>query len=295
MNLKTPIVLLLFILGLSSSISQASQPKIYSGGFIGMKSLAIPENSGKYRQLGGNLYIHNSGWSTLNSEQKKKIAALFKDRSTGIEIGYGSGKSFGGWPALVQREYVDAGIQAEFFLVNCFTGQNQFPKATQWHDFIQAIHSKTRQTTPVVPILGYPNFNRGKKNDEALLTHMVSNFTPFQQLIRESRAIALDAPGNYFFGRNQIYKNWITDAISWSRSRGFTVYLILSPHLSGAGYLKNSEQFLNYLESRDLLPDVIVSENFLNPPPAVNPNAVGSEKQPSSTLGVGLRLLEKYH
>lgn len=282
------------IIILSISVCRAESPAIYSGGFIGMQSLAVPENSIKYRQAGGNLYIHNSGWGTLNSEQKKKITSLFKNQKTGIEIGYGTGSQSGGWPALIQREYVSAGIHANFYLVNCFS-KNTFPTKQEWQEFIYAIQAKTSPQTPVVPIIGYPNTNRGIKNDDAMINHMLSNFLPFQQLIRESKAIALDAPGNYFFGRNQVYKNWITDAISWSRSHGYTVYLILSPHQSGAGYLAASEQFLDYLQKRGLMPDVVISENFLNPAPAGFINVVGSEQKPFTTLGVALRLLEKYH
>jgi hypothetical protein len=286
--------LLIIVLGIP--VCKAEPPTFYSGGFIGMQSLAVPENSAKYRQAGGNLYIHNSGWGTLNSEQKEKITSLFKNSKTGIEIGYGKGKQSGGWPTLIQREYVDAGIHAHFFLVNCFS-TNTFPSKEAWQHFVSAIQAKTSSQTPVVPIIGYPNVNRGNKNrnDEAMINHMVSNFLPFQQIIRESHAIALDAPGNYFFGRNQVYKNWITDAISWSRSRRYTVYLILSPHQSGLGYLAASERFLNYLQTRGLMPDVVVSENFLNPPPAGFINVVGSDLQPFTTLGVGLRLLDKYH
>lgn len=294
MNRKFLLCLLLLFTNLLTPAYSASTPQVFAGGYIGMQSLANPQSSNEFRRLGGGLYIHNSGWGTLSPSEKHQILTLFRNGPIGIEIGYGEGKEFGGWPALVNKEYVNSRVHESFFLVNCFD-KNKYPTPASWGNFVHAIQVSSNSHSQIVPIIGYPNMNRGVNNDTAMENHMVSNFQPFQQLIKISGAIALDAPGNYFFGRNQVYKNWITDAVAWSRSQGFKVYLIISPHLSGKGFPSSSQQFLNYLSERGLMPDVIISENFLTPIPNNFINLVGSEQQPYSTLGVGLKLLQKYH
>lgn len=278
--------------GIAPLVGQAADPKvpIYAGGVAGITDLADPNNSKSFRAAGGGLYLHNSGWTPLQRMQKEQILDVFKGSPIAIEIGYGVKDRVKAWATLVKTSYIDLGIKPVFICANAFAEGNE-PSEAEWKDFVKGVRATgTPKETLVLPTFEYQNFG---KNQKTLLTNRVSVSTRFQAIIRVSGGLVLDAPPGYFlYEREPAYREWVVDAIQWTRKQNLKAVLIVSPHKSSLNYPDHTQQMLTFLRQRSAMPSAIVSENYVEQPPKDYPNVVGSETRRSTTLGVAYSLLK---
>jgi hypothetical protein len=281
----------ILISGVAPLLGHAGEPKvsIYAGGVAGITDLADPNNSKSFRAGGGGLYLHNSGWTPLDRRQKERILDVFKRSPIAIEIGYGVNDRVKAWATLVKTSYVDLGINPVFICANAFAEGNE-PSEAEWKDFVKGIRDTgIPKETLVLPTLEYQNFG---KNQKTLLANRISVSTRFQAIIRHSGGLVLDAPPGYFlYEREPAYREWVVDAIQWTRKQKLKAVLIVSPHKSGKNYADHTQEMLTFLRQRSAMPSAIVSENYVEKPPKDYPNVVGSESRRSTTLGVAYSLL----
>jgi hypothetical protein len=72
------LVSIVFVLFISSCVEERQLPyDVYAGGVAGIESLCDKNNSSLFRVVGGNLYIHNTGWMTLSEDQRFDIIDVF--------------------------------------------------------------------------------------------------------------------------------------------------------------------------------------------------------------------------
>ena len=254
---------------------------VYAGGVIGVEALTAAETSVKFRAAGGSLYLHNDGWEGLTLEQQKRVLTLFHGLPVAIELGFREGAE--AWAERLSNGYLALGIQPDFIAANAFDRDHR-PDPEIWKRYTEALRNTgLPATTRILPTFEYANFCTNRKTLEE---NTVSNRRDFQVIIRIAGGLVLDAPPGYALRRERAYRDWILDAVHWSRDRGFTVVWICSPHTSGYDFRDDTRRFLSYLEGKDALPHVIVVENYTHDPPGNYPNIIGQEDQPDTVLGV---------
>lgn len=262
--------------------------KVYAGGVAGVEALAIATNSTAFRADGGGLYLHNNGWGRLDANQRRRVLEIFSNAPVAVELGFGgNAKSAAAWANAWQRSYGKLGIEPSFIAANAFAGNNH-PTPDQWTDYMDALRKAGVPTNCLIlPTFEYQNFG---PNRATLLQCVVSRQPVFQGIIRQAGGIVLDTPPGFFFAREQAYRDWVVDAIRWTRSQGLATVVIVSPHSSLNRFADDSLRFLKYLEDRQAVPNVFAVENY-NPTAASDyPNCVGNENQTNTALGVARRL-----
>lgn len=147
------------------------------------------------------------------------------------------------------------------------------------------------ERTRIFATFEYPNFT---PHIPTLADNKVSDRVDFQQIISASGGLALDIPANYYFTREQVYRDWVVDAIQWARSNNYSVMIIVSPRNSGINYHHHVQSFVDALGDADALPNVFSVENYSTQDPSIYPNIVGSEDVPYHQLGAARLLQTQY-
>ncbi|HKI70154.1 MAG TPA: hypothetical protein VKA67_11225 [Verrucomicrobiae bacterium] len=276
----------------SSSLAASAGIQVYAGGVAGVASLADPKASLKFREAGGGLYLHNSGWGKLDLAQQQQVLTNFAKLPVAIELGFGRSEArAAAWSRRLQSGYLALGIKPAFIAANAFAN-NHHPTVEQWRDYTHALRSAgLPASTLVLPTFEYANF---RANLATLADNTVSKRRDFQELIRTAGGIVLDSPPGYSLRREANYRTWIIDAIHWTHQQGCTVVWIASPNSSRDHFRSDTGKFLRLLKQKNALPDVIVCENYNPHPPRNYPNVVGDENQPNTTLGVAWYLLNRF-
>ena len=272
----------------SSPAAEPAVPRVFAGGVAGVASLADSESSARFRAAGGGLYLHNNGWAALSPEQRQAVVRHFATAPVAVELGFGVGDHAHAWGKLWREKYSGHGLRPVFIAANAFANNNQ-PTADQWRDYMAALRAAgVPGSTQILPTFEYQNF---RPNIPTLSDHTVSRSPVFQEIIRTAGGIVLDTPSGYFFGREPAYRDWVVDAIRWTRSAGFTAVVIASPHRSLEKFDADTDRFLTHLRNHDATPDIVVVENYEPKPAPDYPNLVGPEGAPQTALGVALGLL----
>jgi hypothetical protein len=276
----------LFFLGLGSFAPnlEAAGPVVFAGGVAGVEDLTNPTNSAALRAAGGGLYLHNSGWGLLNPGQRRQVLEIFANAPVAIELGFGktpgAAKS---WAGACQRDYLALGVRPQFIAANAFD-HNNLPTPEQWSAYADALRAAGVPTnTLILPTFEYQNF---RPNLATLSQNCVNERADFQAIIRRAGGIVLDTPAGYFFSREPAYRDWVVDAIHWTRARGLKTVVIVSPHTSGDHFAADARRFYEYLDAHQAMPDIFAVENYSPNAPADYSNRVGNENEPNTALGV---------
>jgi hypothetical protein len=276
------------ILLLSKPAAQAGEFAVFAGGVAGVEALAAATNSSAFRAAGGGLYLHNSGWGSLTLAQRQRVLVVFSNAPVAIELGFGGAQSSAeAWAGACQKYYLDLGIKPEFIAANAFAGNNH-PTPEQWAAYMAALRAAgVPERTLILPTFEYQNF---RPNLATLAQNTVSQRGEFQSIIRLAGGLVLDTPSGYFFSREPAYRDWVVDAIRWTRVQGLKTVVIASPHSSKNNFAAHSLQFLAYLRAHQAVPDIFAVENYTAKPPSDYLNLVGNEDQINTALGVARRL-----
>ena len=278
----------LFLAGLPLAGAADTASAIFAGGVAGAEDLTVASNSSAFRAAGGGLYLHNNGWGALTLEQRKQVLGLFSNAPVAIELGFGGSKgSAKAWATACRKNYLDLGIKPAFIAANAFAGNNH-PTPDQWADYMTALRAAgVPAGTLILPTFEYQNF---RPNLATLAQNLVSLRADFQAIIRRAGGIVLDTPSGYFFSREPAYRDWVVDAIHWTRAQGLKTVAIASPHSSKDAFAADTRRFLEYLRAHQSVPDIFAVENYTPHAPADYPNVVGNETKPNTALGVARML-----
>lgn len=264
------------------------RPRIFAGGVAGVAVLAQAEASARFRAQGGGLYLHNNGWAALTPDEREAVVRHFVGAPVAVELGFGVGDHARAWGKLWRENYAPHGFRPAFIAANAFAQNNQ-PTAAQWRDYSASLRAAgVPEATLILPTFEYQNF---RPNIPTLAEHTVTRSPVFQEILRAAGGIVLDTPSGYFFGREEAYREWVVDAIRWTRAQRLTAVVIASPHHSREKFAADTDRFLVYLREHHAAPDIVVVENYEPKPAPDYPNVVGPETQPHSALGVALGLL----
>lgn len=265
-------------------------PQIYAGGVAGVAALADAAASAQFRAAGGGLYLHNNGWAALTPEQQRATLRHFAGAPVALELGFGLGDHAHTWGKRFREGYLALGIKPAFIAANAFDKNNQ-PTAEMWRDYMTALRAAgVPETTLILPTFEYQNF---RPNIPTLAAHTVTLSPVFQAIIRTAGGIVLDTPSGYTFGREAAYRDWVVDALRWTRAQGLKSVVIASPHRSKLQFAADTDRYLAFLRAQDASPDIVVVENYEPKPDPDYPNLVGPESDPATALGVGLGLLRR--
>jgi hypothetical protein len=270
------------------ALAGAPVEAVYAGGVIGLEALTNARNSLAYRQAGGGLYLHNSGWETLSPLQQREILTNFQNLPVALELGFKEGGD--AWARHLKTGYLSLGIKPTFVAANAFDGNNH-PTPEQWRAFSDALRAAgLPAATLILPTFEYANFG---PNLATLSANTVNRRRDFQAIIRAAGGLVLDSPPGYAFQREPAYRDWILDAIHWARKRRLTVVWITSPHVFHDRFRADTDKFLDFLTRQGALPSIIVVENYDGGHPEHYENVVGCEALPQSTVGVAYHLLTR--
>ncbi|XAM01487.1 hypothetical protein OT109_08830 [Phycisphaeraceae bacterium D3-23] len=262
-------------------------PAVFTGGVAGVADLADPDHSARYRAAGGGLYLHNNGWQALTDAQRQRVLDIFDDAPIAIELGF---NPIAGWPGLYEREYLRYGIEPDLIAANAFD-RNNLPTPEQWARYTRGMRAAgVGDDTRILPTFEYANFG---ENLATLTDNTLSRREDFQQIADAAGGIVLDTPPQFFFEREQAYRDWVLDAIRWCNAQGHHCVVIVSPHHAAERFPEFVDRFVSYLEEHEAEVDAWVSENYHADAPDDYANVVGDEDEPATTLGVGLRLLSR--
>ena len=266
----------------AQALGKPAAVQVFVGGVLGVEDLCMADNSKALRAAGGGLYLHNSAWGQSKPEQRRQVLENFKGRAVMVEIGFGAGADGEAWAKSFRGSYLDYGIVPAFITANAFDNNNK-PTAEQWSGFMQALRAVgVPQTARIMPTFEYANF---ADNIPTLSQNTVSLSPRFQAMITAAGGLTLDSPCGYFFEREQAYRDWVVDAIRWTRAHGGTAVWIASPHNTGNKYGEEAEKLLRYLAEHDAWPDVIACENYSQS------NPVGNDNDRNTPIGLGRWLL----
>lgn len=284
--MKNHRILAIYLVGLFaiSSPSHAA-PLVLAGGVAGVEALADAANSAEFRTAGGGLYLHNNGWAKLTPTQQTATLEHFKKTPVALELGFAPGGRAKGWADRLKSGYLDQGIRPLFIAANAFASNNQ-PTADQWKAYTAMLRGVgLPESTLVLPTFEYANF---APNIPTLSERTVSKTPVFQEIIHSAGGIVLDTPSGYFFGREENYRQWVKDAIEWTRKDGGKVVVILSPHKSGNEFAAHTRKYLQWMRDHSVMADWLVVENYNAKPAADYANVVGHEKNENTAIGCAL-------
>ena len=260
------------------------EPAIYAGGVAGIADLLNPSNSQIYRAKGGGLYLHNSGWGELTTDQQSRILQVFRGDPIAVELGFGSGAA---WGDIYRTRYLAFGIHPVFIASNAFS-QNNHPTPEQWSKYSAGLRDHgVPASTLILPTFEYQNF---KANIDTLSQNEISLSSEFQAIARTAGGVVLDTPSGYSMAREPAYRDWIVDAIRWTAQHGLKSVVILSPGSSGKNWGRDTERYARYLSGHDAMPSAFVCENYAGSTSPNYPNRVGSESYSYTALGNCLML-----
>lgn len=271
----------------SKSAIAAATIKVFAGGVSGIEALADPANSTEYRKLGGGLYLHGTGWGKISTAVKTDILKTFSGKPVMVEIGYSETTPQSRLNNYI-NEYHNRGIRPDFVTCNAFASGN-VTTPEKWDAWIKSFRAAgVAETTKILPTFEYQNF---PGNIPTLSSNKVSQRDDFQKLITRSGGLVLDTPSAVFFRREQAYRNWVIDAITWAKAHGHTVAVIVSPNSSKQNYDEDALKHFQYLRDQNVMPDVFAVENYSAEDAATYVNIVGNENTPHHQLGLAKLLL----
>lgn len=254
-------------------------PALYAGGVTGIADLLNPTNSQTFRAEGGGLYLHHNGWAKLTPEQRKRVLEIFQGAPVAVEVGFGSGNT---WGLRYERYYLAYGVKPVFIAANAYARGNQ-PTVEQWRTYSAELRGHgIPGTTLILPTFEYQNFG---PNIPILSENKVSSGAVFQGIIQAAGGIVLDTPPQYAMGREAAYRDWVVDAIRWTAQQRLMTVVILSPHQSGTHWPEDTARYLRFLNGQHAVPAAFVCENYLDHAPANYPNVVGNDHVPYTALG----------
>jgi hypothetical protein len=265
-------------------VSAAGASPVFAGGVAGVGALTVASNSAAFRAAGGGLYLHNNGWGDLNATQRKQVLEIFSNAPVAIELGFGGSPGAAKtWANACQRNYLALGIRPEFIAANAFAGNNH-PTPEQWSAYMAALRiAGVPASTLILPTFEFQNF---RPNIATLAENVVSKNAEFQAIIRAAGGIVLDTPPGFFFSREPAYRDWVVDAIRWTRAQNLKAVVIVSPHNSKNNFAADARRFVEYLRAHKAVPDTFAVENYTPHAPTDYPNRVGNENQINTALGV---------
>tara|TARA_R110002124_G_scaffold260866_1_gene426818 strand:+ start:1568 stop:2479 length:912 start_codon:yes stop_codon:yes gene_type:complete len=270
----------------TNSTTSIKHAKVYAGGVMGISDMLNAKSSDSFRNNEGGLFLHNSGWGNLKVRERRQLINVFKGSPIAIEIGYDrTGKV--NWPHWLKGAYIDLGINPHFVTVNAFAERN-IPTPSDWKKIHDLLKEVTPKETLILPTFEFANFGKYRNR---LVTDRLSNSANFQNIVSTSGGLTLDVPPLVFLSREKEYKEWIIDALKYSRRKGLTSVVIISPNKSGNNFPQHTSTFLQTLARQNALPSVYVVENYVNGPPNY-PNRLGNDKNPVTILGLANKLLK---
>lgn len=273
------LVLAVMIAVAHAETQPGGRPQLYVGGVAGIADLLDPAHSQRFRAAGGGLYLHNTGWMRLDWKQQEQILRIFSGVPIAIELGFVNGA----WGNAYQKAYLAHGIKPDFIAANAFAN-NHRPTLAEWAAYTTDLRQHgLPSSTLVLPTFEYQNFG---PNRDALPSTRVSVSANLQALIAAAGGLVLDTPPSYALGREPAYREWVTDAIRWTKGRGLKTVVILSPHDAGAQWGEDTAQYVRYLDAQRAMPAAFVCENYAASAPSSYPNRVGADALPSSVVGV---------
>jgi hypothetical protein len=286
LTVRILLICALLFSGEPSGIAKVARPAYYAGGVAGIEDLLLPSNSRIFRSGGGGLYLHNTGWGRLPDEEKKGILTVFQNHPVAVELGFGSGPS---WGKLYEDHYLAYGVKPTF--VCCDPWNSGKPVTPElWRAYADAVREHgIPPSTPILPIFGYQNYPEYVRT---LSQNKVSSSKVFQAIIEQSGGIVLDTPPKYTMQfREQAYRDWVVDAIQWTKQRGLQTIVLISPgnfayaFYSGVQWPGDTAKYLRYLYTHRAIPAVFVCMNYSDHTPPKYPNRVGNEKIDYTALG----------
>ena len=286
MNLVLAAAMTAFVVVANTALTV--HPQVFVGGVAGIEDLLVEKHSVQFRALGGGLYLHNNGWALLKPAHQHALLRIFKDRPVAIELGFGGNPASAESWAHRLKSYIAAGCVPDFIAANAFAHDSR-PTPAEWKAYTEKLRTAggLPAKTLVLPTFEYANFS---PNIRALAKTKVSQMPDFQEIIRYSGGIVIDAPCGYFFKREQGYRDWLVDAIRWTQRAGLKAVHIASPNRTGEQFDEETIRLVHYLKEKNAMPNVFVCENYEAHPPSGYPNRVGDESVPHTTLGVALLL-----
>jgi len=256
--------------------------RVFVGGVAGLDSIQYPRNSEKYRIVGGDLYLHGVGWGRLTIDERKKILDTFKKANIGIEVGFGTGYLHDkAWANRLQDRYLELGINPFFITSNAF-GKGNVPTFERWNEFSNNLRSESNldDEALILPTLEYANFSNDLKNN-----HIRDNKI-IKSIVDQSKGFVLDSPPEYYFNRNNEYREWCIDLIKYGLEKEYTAAWIISPHFAGKKFDVYTYKLLCELRDRDVIPSVIVVENYNAKDDSDYVNVVGNENKDDTCIGI---------
>lgn len=259
-------ILSVAVMSFSAILQARDLPIVVLGGDREFDTLADPKNSEKFRAAGGGIFIHNQGWQVTTPEQKDKISELFSKKTMIILIGFDVEAQAVAWGRVVERDYIEAGIQPSII-----TAGSAETTAADWAAFTEGLRTGgAPNSSQVLPFLNV--------NDEA------------------SQAVAQDAGGGNIFLQATTFVNSETvrastaDTIKRLRKNKLKSVIFLAPQDRDTQFEDNAKQVIETLAGQDALPDVICCTNWQAPD--YSRGTVFNENEPGSVGAVALMIIK---
>jgi hypothetical protein len=273
--LRTLLIALLPALSAPGSILAASGPvEVRLGGTLsagnqwGMVGIASDRATRKFRRLGGRLYVHELGWAKTSQGDQNSIARLFRQAPV--------------WESAPPASHVHDILASWMWPhwqapapVTCLNGD---PKAAE----IGAIRAQASAMSYRVGVYGSPNYGA------PALPWSDRAFDDLRAGMVAGRALCLDSPPDYYFAREQAYRDWTAEAIRWARTHNVRTVMSLFPR--NADFPRQTLQMVDDLDARGARPDVYAGNVYADQ--AGNPYPLGDENDPSTLTHVMLQVLE---
>jgi hypothetical protein len=203
------------------------------------------------------------------------IYAAFAATGTGVaELGYGfmDNPAFAGTPPALPGGSPGSSFRAFFTslgqtpwaaLVNApdnFHAPGTAQTVAAWQAQAATAHGLgIRLFLPVTT----PNDNAGLAEDPA----SAPGWARLRDIATAMGGVAIDAPPHYFLTGNAAgpaYRDWLTRWVRWNAGQGLRVFWLVSPDVSGAEFLADTQRLVAYLGAHDALPHDWVVENYDN-------------------------------
>ena len=274
----------------SPMMVHAASPPVLLGGTSNMTDMVTAANTDAFRAAGGGLYAHQSGWvinlqtsgeaanSTSSQARRKGIVDLFRPSNVGhVEFSYGTPSD---WTNAYNAYYKNNGLTADVANINFLSGRDDGAGSSNYPatnaDAFAYVDALRGAGIPTVSIILSPNANATDAT--------TYNFNNAYWNDARTRALygggwTSDSPPDYFFKRDQNYRDWVIAQHKWTIANGLRSTNIISPHASGTNFFADSVKYVRYFEERAAIPTQWVVENYtyVGEPPAGYVNRIGSE------------------
>jgi hypothetical protein len=263
---------------------------VFAGGLPYCITLTESSSTTVFRSLGGGIYLHDMGWGAFTAQQRRAVLEANCGAPFMFETGFGQGEAHDkAWATRLLDRCIKIGLVPNFLTSNCYAKGN-VPTVERWKSFCKDFRD-VGYTNPIYPILNYSNYH-GHKDD--LAENGVPDRKDFQEIIAHSGGIAIDTAGKYFLKQPEVYQNWIYEAITWARDRGYYTISYASPHWAQDEYLPYTIRYIAKLQGHGCLPHAVIIGSYRDNPPPDYINVVGREFEEHTGLNVGLTILKLF-